>query len=77
MLADDEPARLDIIFAALDPVRLLALIGQIQEALWVHAVLPIDGALDSSITGPHFTLDPAEATSLPEVSALQREKRPY
>lgn len=39
VLSDDQRWRLDAIFTALDPVRLLDQIGRLQQAVWQHAVL--------------------------------------
>jgi hypothetical protein len=39
VLSDAAHARLDTIFAALDPIRLLQQIGRLQDALWQHAVI--------------------------------------
>src|ERR671916_642025 len=44
VLSSTERARCDAIFAALDPVQLLAQIGRLQEALWQHAVVSGTGA---------------------------------
>jgi len=77
VLSDDERARLDAIFAALDPVRLLQQIGQLQEALWVHAVVRHAAALDPSVSCLRFTIDPNSITELPDLPPLQRQKRPY
>jgi hypothetical protein len=75
VLSGEAQARLEAIFAALDPVRLLAQIGQLQDALWAQASLP--GALPSAAAPPvPFSLDP-QATASPEPPPLQRQKRPY
>jgi len=66
--------RLEDIFASLDPVRLLAQIGQLQDALWAQATLP--GALPSAAVTVPFHLDPS-TLALPEPPPLQRQKRPY
>ena len=39
ILSTELEARLEVIFAALDPIRLLDQIGRLQEALWQHAVV--------------------------------------
>jgi hypothetical protein len=44
VLSDDVRARMDVIVAALDPVRLLDQIGQLQAALWSQAAVSGDGA---------------------------------
>lgn len=74
VLTQEALTRLEDIFAALDPVRLLAQIGQLQDALWAQATLP--GALPSAAITVPFQLDPA-GLALPEPPPLQRQKRPY
>ena len=75
VLSAEEQVRLEAIFAALDPVRLLAQIGQLQDALWAQATLP--GALPSAAAATlPFSLDP-HAPTAPESPPLQRQKRPY
>jgi len=77
VLSSDARARLDAIFAALDPVRLLAQIGQLQDALWAHAVLP--GAIVPDQVGAalRFTLNPDRPDGAGEPAPIQRQKRPY
>jgi hypothetical protein len=75
VLSAEEQVRLEAIFAALDPVRLLAQIGQLQDALWAQATLP--GAVPSAAAATlPFSLDP-HAPIAPESPPLQRQKRPY
>lgn len=73
VLAQEARARLKAIFAALDPVRLLAQIGQLQDALWEQATLP--GSLPGAATTVTFSLDP-RTVALPESPPLERQKRP-
>jgi hypothetical protein len=77
VLSSDARSRLDAIFAALDPVRLLAQIGQLQEALWAHAVLPSATIPEEAIAALRFTLDPNGADAAPEPAPIQRQKRSY
>jgi hypothetical protein len=74
VLGAEEQARLAAIFAALDPVRLLAQIGQLQDALWAQASLP--GAILSAAATLPFSLEPHASTAT-ESPPLQRQKRPY
>lgn len=73
-LTQEALTRLEAIFTALDPVRLLAQIDQLQDALWAQATLP--GTLPSTAVTVPFCLDP-RASALPEPPPLQRQKRPY
>lgn len=74
ILSEEARARLDAIFAALDPVRLLAQIGQLQDALWEQATLP--GSVPSAAATVPFSLDP-HAMALPASPPLVHQKRPY
>jgi hypothetical protein len=88
ILSSAERTRCDAIFAALDPVQLLAQIGQLQEALWHHAVVSSPGAAPGDAAeGPSITFSPAacgvrtpggasvDPTELP--AALPQQKRAY
>jgi len=48
VLSEDVRARMEAIFAALDPMRLLEQIGQLQAALWSQAVVPNEGPTSQS-----------------------------
>jgi hypothetical protein len=74
LLAPESRLRLDAIFAALDPVRLLRQIGQLQEALWSHAVANKPNAEPSP--SMRFLFD-ALLEAPAAASSLQRQKRPY
>ena len=52
VLADDVRTRLDAIFDALDPVRLLDQIGQLQTALWSQAVVQAVAATNQGQQSP-------------------------
>lgn len=75
VVSEEELARLEAIFAALDPVRLLAQIGQLQDALWAQATLP-GAILSAAAATVPFSLDP-NTTSAPEAPPLRYEKRAY
>lgn len=77
VLSREEQARLQAIFAALDPVRLLAQIGQLQEAIWVHAIVPGTSIAPLPATALRFMLDPDRTDGAPEPAPLQRQKRAY
>ena len=74
VLTQEALTRLEAVFAARDPVRLRAQIGQLPDALWAQATLP--GALPSAAATVPFCLDPG-ALALHEPPPLQRQKRPY
>ncbi len=46
VLTDERRMRLNTILTALDPIRLLAQIGRLQNALWQHAVLEVGAPMD-------------------------------
>ncbi len=88
VLSSAERTRCDAIFAALDPVQLLAQIGQLQEALWRHAVIssptaaPGDAAEVPIVTfsaAARGTPTPAGASIHADdrPAALPRQKRAY
>ena len=76
VLTTEATTRLETIFAALDPVRLLEQIGRLQEALWTHARVGRAAAEEPSRAVP-FLLDPASAETIPPPAPLQRQKRAY
>jgi hypothetical protein len=60
-LAVDVQARLEAIYQALDPVRLLSQLATLQQSLWTHAVLPATERTPSPPPPIHFTLQPGTA----------------
>ncbi len=87
ILSSTERARCDAMFAALDPVQLLAQIGRLQEALWQHAVVSGSGAAPAeAIAAPALAFSPAGCGARPSAeashvdgqpTALPRQKRAY
>lgn len=77
VLSSEAQVRLQAIFAALDPVRLLAQIGQLQEAVWAQAIVPDTSLASRASTTLRFTLDPDHADGAPEPAPIQRQKRIY
>jgi hypothetical protein len=88
VLSSTERARCDAIFAALDPVQLLAQIGHLQEALWRHAVVSSPGAAPGDAAEePSVAFSPAAcgvrtpggaSAHLDELpAAVPRQKRAY
>ncbi|NNJ13742.1 transposase family protein [Chloroflexales bacterium ZM16-3] len=83
VLSDDVRTRMDAIFAALDPVRLLDQIGQLQAALWSQAAVSGDGATSQSQPPPvRFVAEvggvadsPPPPESVPPL--LRHQKRAY
>jgi hypothetical protein len=76
VLTAEARTRLEAIFTALDPVRLLDQIGHLQEALWSHARVAREQWVSTSTTVP-FRLDPTTSDSLPSPAPIQRQKRAY
>jgi hypothetical protein len=92
-LPDDVRARLEAIFTALDPVRLLQQIGRLQDAPWRHAVVgtpstPMAAAADMptplsfSVAGCGMGDGDTETPSQPSAAAaaaipIVRQKRTY
>jgi len=52
VVPEERRARLDAIFAALDPMRLLEQIGCLQDALWQHAIVRTAPATDQRLEAP-------------------------
>ncbi len=88
ILSSSERAKCDAIFAALDPVQLLAQIGQLQEALWRQAVVSSPGAApEAAAEEPIVAFSPAACgastaagAAVPladRPAALPRQKRAY
>ncbi len=87
VLAPPERTRCDAVFAALDPVQLLAQIGRLQEALWQHAVVSTTGAaVEPEGSAPALAFSPAACGAAPssadspaesEPAPLPRQKRAY
>lgn len=88
ILSSSERATCDAIFAALDPVQLLAQIGHLQEALWRHAVVsspraaPRDAAEEPSVAFSPAACGvrtPGGASAYPDEmpASLPRQKRAY
>jgi hypothetical protein len=83
ILTADRQAQLDGIFATLDPVRLLAQIGQLQDAFWQHArVGSADGVGPGSEPPMRFSADshgerdPTASLDGP-AAAVVHQKRAY
>jgi hypothetical protein len=83
VLSDDVRARMDTIFEALDPVRLLEQIGQLQAALWSQAVVRDGTATDQGPLPPvRFVAEAGgEGAALPQTEStpplLRHQKRAY
>jgi hypothetical protein len=88
LLSRTERARCDAIFAALDPVQLLAQIGHLQEALWRHAMISSPGAVpETEAWEPTVAFAPAACGAPTPAGAavhpadppasLPRQKRAY
>ena len=52
VVSEERRARLDAIFTALDPIRLLDQIGWLQEALWQHAIMRAATTTDQPSESP-------------------------
>jgi hypothetical protein len=76
VLTAEARTRLEAIFTALDPVRLLDQIRHLQQALWSHARIGDEEWVSTSTTIP-FRLDPTASDSLPSPVPIQRQKRAY
>ena len=74
VLTAEARTRLEAIFTALDPVRLLDQIGHLQEALWSHARVAREERVSASTTVP-FQLDPTTSDSLPSPVPIARNGR--
>ncbi|MBX0327645.1 hypothetical protein K2Z83_08140 [Oscillochloris sp. ZM17-4] len=83
VLSDDVRARMDTIVDALDPVRLLAQIGQLQAALWSQALVRDGAANDHGPLPPVRFVVEADGVgaTLPQTEAaaplLRHQKRAY
>ncbi len=83
ILTTEFETRLEAIFAALDPIRLLDQIGRVQEALWQHAVVrssvlaapQVDAPLRFAATACGLTDQPPPADTPP--APLVHQKRAY
>ena len=77
ILSTTERARCDAIFAALDPVQLLAQIGRLQEALWQHAVVSTTGATSAAgAAAPALAFSPAACGASSTAGAVQGDGEP-
>jgi hypothetical protein len=82
VLSDEVRARMEVIFVALDPLRLLEQIGQLQAALWSQAVVR-DGATNDQAPLPpvRFVAEVGGERDAPQTEAaappLRHQKRPY
>jgi hypothetical protein len=66
ILPNELETRLEAIFAALDPLRLLDQIGRLQEALWQHAIVRTSPTADQCLESPvRFTATACGLTEHP------------
>jgi len=77
ILSSTERAKCDAIFAALDPVQLLAQIGHLQEALWQHAVVSTTGTVSAEgAAAPALAFSPAACGAGATAGAAQMDDGP-
>ena len=83
ILTNELETRLEEIFAALDPIRLLDQIGRLQDALWQHAVVRTGDMAEQPVEAPvRFAANAWGLTDQPTPEAapavpIVRQKRAY
>jgi hypothetical protein len=83
ILSNELQTRLEDIFAALDPLRLLDQIGRLQEALWQHAVVRTTEVAEPPVEAPvRFAANACGLTDQPTPQdapavPIVRQKRAY
>jgi len=83
ILTNELETRLEAIFTALDPIRLLDQIGRLQEALWQHAVVRTSDTAAVPLEAPvRFAINACGVTNQPEpadapAAPIVRQKRAY
>jgi len=83
ILTNELETRLEAIFTALDPIRLLDQIGRLQEALWQHAVVRTSDTSAPQLEAPvRFAANACGLTNQPgpadaPLAPIVRQKRAY